>query len=382
MLDGPRWSLTSPDSFCVTSEVPMTNWTSAADGPAPSPGDPSLMEAWGQVLSFGGGYNTNVVLVGTILLGLSAGAVGSFAMLKGRALVADAISHASLVGVALAFLMHAVLGQEERSMPLLMLGAALSGACAVVSIEWLARHTRLSPETAVATVSSASFGAGIVALSATRRVSGADRAGLDELIFGSTASMTSADAALMAVLATLALGATLALYKVLTAVAFNERFARARGLPVRLLDAVLAALVGAVAMAGLQAVGMLLVAALLVAPAATARLWTTRVAPMVAVAAAVGAGAAWVGASISAVTPSAPAGPLIILSAAAAFLFSLLVAPERGILSGWLRHRRLAAAARRVATAAAMTASTATSPTQTSLASTSLAPPHDGPERT
>ena len=112
----------------------------------------------------GGGHNTNVVLLGTILLGVSAGTVGSFAMLKGRALVADAISHASLVGVALAFLLHAALGQQERSMPVLMLGAALSGACAVVAIEWLARRTRLSPETAVATVSSASFGAGIVAL--------------------------------------------------------------------------------------------------------------------------------------------------------------------------------------------------------------------------
>jgi manganese/zinc/iron transport system permease protein len=301
------------------------------------------------VLSFQGGYNTNVVLFGTILLGISAGAVGSFAMLKGRALVADAISHASLVGVALAFLLHSALGQQERSMPLLMLGAAVSGACAVVAIEWISKHTRLSPETAVATVSSSSFGAGIVALSATRRVEGADRAGLDELIFGSTASMTRADALLMAGLAAAALGATLALYRVLTAVAFNERFARSKGLPVRLLDAVLAALVGAVAMAGLQAVGMLLVAALLVAPAATARLWTTRVAPMVLVAAAAGAGAAWVGASFSAVTPGAPAGPLIILSAASTFMLSLLIAPERGLLSGWLRHRRIAAAARRVA---------------------------------
>lgn len=322
---------------------------------AAAPLEEGRLEAWARVLSFGGGYNTNVVLIGTILLGVSAGTVGSFAMLKGRALVADAISHASLVGVALAFLLHAAVGQEERSMPLLMLGAALSGASAVLSIEWLAKHTRLSPETAVATVSSASFGAGIVALSATRRVDGADRAGLDELIFGSTASMTSGDALLMAVLATAALGTTLALYRVLTAVAFNERFARSKGLPVRLLDAILAALVGAVAMAGLQAVGMLLVAALLVAPAATARLWTTRVAPMVLVAAVAGASAAWVGASLSAVTPSAPAGPLIILSAASTFLVSLVFAPQRGVLSGWLRHRRVAAAARRLAAPAGRT---------------------------
>lgn len=339
----------------IESPPVSTAWPEA--GPVQADAAPQgtgLLEAWFEALSFSGGYNTNIVLLGTILLGVSAGAVGSFAMLKGRALVADAISHGSLVGVSLAFLVQAAAGLEERSMPLLMLGAAISGALAVASIEWLAKHTRLSAETAVATVSSASFGAGIVVLSAARRASGADRAGLDELIFGSTASMTSADALLMAVLAMAALGATLALYRVLTAVAFNERFARSRGLPVQLLDAVLAALVGAVAMAGLQAVGMLLVAALLVAPAATARLWTTRVGPMVLVAVAVGGAAAWVGASLSAVTPAAPAGPLIILSAASAFAVSLLLAPERGVLSGWLRQRRVAAAARRLAAAGAL----------------------------
>jgi manganese/zinc/iron transport system permease protein len=155
-------------------DVPIPSLASLAHasvtGAAAPPAEGGLLEAWARVLSFQGGYNTNVVLFGTILLGISAGAVGSFAMLKGRALVADAISHASLVGVALAFLLHSALGQQERSMPLLMLGAAVSGACAVVAIEWISKHTRLSPETAVATVSSSSFGAGIVALSATGRV--------------------------------------------------------------------------------------------------------------------------------------------------------------------------------------------------------------------
>ena len=323
-----------------------------ASGPSPAvplEAAPATLERWGEVLAFGGGYNTNVVLVGTILLGISAGAVGSFAMLKGRSLVADALSHASLLGVSVAFLLHAAVGMEERSMPLLLLGAALAGGAAVAAIEWLTRTTRLGAETAVATVSSASFGAGIVALSVTRRVEGADRAGLDDLVFGSTASMTRGDAALMALLAIAALGVTLALYRPLTAVAFNERFARTRGLPVGTLDGVLAALVGAVAMAGLQAVGMLLVVALLVAPAATARLWTERVGPMVLLAVALGGAAAWLGASLSAVTSRAPAGPLIVLTAAAAFGLSLALAPGRGVVAGWLRHRRLTAAAQRAA---------------------------------
>lgn len=272
-------------------------------GPPPCLGAAILavdVDRWLEVLAFGGGHNTNVVLVGTILLGVSAGAVGCFAMLKGRSLVADALSHASLLGVSVAFLLHGTLGLSDRSMPLLMLGAALSGGLAVLAIEWLTRRTRLGAETAIATVSSASFGAGIVALSVARRVSGADRAGLGDLIFGSTASMTQDDARLMAFLAVAALAAALALHRPLSAVAFNERFARARGLPVRALDGALAALVAAVSMAGLQAVGMLLVVALLVSPAATARLWTSRVGPMILLAIVLGGAAAWVGASLSA----------------------------------------------------------------------------------
>lgn len=321
-------------------------------GPPPCLGAAILavdVDRWLEVLAFGGGHNTNVVLVGTILLGVSAGAVGCFAMLKGRSLAADALSHASLLGVSVAFLLHGTLGLSDRSMPLLMLGAALSGGLAVLAIEWLTRRTRLGAETAIATVSSASFGAGIVALSVARRVSGADRAGLGDLIFGSTASMTQDDARLMAFLAVAALAAALALHRPLSAVAFNERFARARGLPVRALDGALAALVAAVSMAGLQAVGMLLVVALLVSPAATARLWTSRVGPMILLAIVLGGAAAWVGASLSAVTPRAPAGPLIVLSAASAFGLSILFAPGRGVVSGWLRHRRVGAAARTLA---------------------------------
>lgn len=309
---------------------------------------PADLVRWIDVLTFGGGYNTNVVLLGTILLGVGAGAVGSFAMLKRRSLVADAFAHASLLGVSVAFLLWSALGGQDRSMPVLLGGAAVAGGVAVVTIEWLVRATRLTGDTATATVSSSFFGAGIVALSVARRTSGADQAGLNHLIFGSTAGMTSADAWLMAAIAVVCIATIAVLVKPLTTIAFNPRFARTAGLPVRALDALLAALVAAVTLAGLQAVGMLLVVALLVAPPATARLWTTRVGPLVALAAVLGACACWVGASLSAVLPRAPAGALIVLVAATGFGLSLLASPRRGIVSGWLRLRRLRERARSV----------------------------------
>ncbi|MEM9382564.1 MAG: metal ABC transporter permease [Planctomycetota bacterium] len=307
------------------------------------------MREWLEVLAFRGGYNTSVVLAGAILLGVGAGVVGPFAMLKRRALIADAMAHATLVGVAVAFLIAAAAGATERDLRVLLAGAAVAGGLAVLAIEVLVRATRLTVDTATATVSSASFGAGIVALSAVRRTPGADQAGLDRLIFGSTASMTSDDAWLVAAICALCIVVLMLLVKPLTAVAFNERFATTAGLPVRLLDGVVATLVATVTLAGLQAVGMLLVVALLVTPAATARLWTTRVGALVALSAAIGAAAGWVGASLSAVLPNAPAGPLIVLFAAASFAVSLVFAPERGLLAGWIRLRRLRADARAAA---------------------------------
>ncbi|MEM1449527.1 MAG: metal ABC transporter permease [Planctomycetota bacterium] len=307
------------------------------------------MREWLEVLAFRGGYNTNVVLAGAMLLGIGAGVVGPFAMLKRRALVADAMAHATLVGVSVAFLISTAAGATERSLATLLVGAAVAGGLAVLAIELLVRATRLTVDTATATVSSSSFGAGIVALSAVRRTPGADQAGLDRLIFGSTASMTSADAWLVAGICAVCITLTVALIKPLTAVAFNERFAVTAGLPVRLLDGVVAALVATVTLAGLQAVGMLLVVALLVTPAATARLWTTRVGALVALSAMIGASAGWVGASLSAVLPNAPAGSLIVLVAAATFATSLALAPERGLLSGWIRLRRLRERARAAA---------------------------------
>lgn len=313
------------------------------------PTQETLLAQWFDVLTLGGGYNTNVVLFGVALLGLAAGAVGSFAMLKKQSLVADAFAHASLVGVAVAFLVHAQLGASatvgesppERNMVVLLIGAGLAGALAVGAIEWLTRKTRLHADTATAAVSSASFGAGIATLSIARRVSGADQAGLDSLIFGAASSMTRADAFAMGSLALAATIFTVALFKPLRAVAFNERFARTSGLPVGAIDAALGALVAAVTLAGMQAVGMLLVVALLVTPCAAARLWTRAVGPLVVLSAAIGAVSGVLGVSLSRVAPSVPTGAVVVLISAVFFMLSALLAPERGILAGLRRERLL-----------------------------------------
>lgn len=313
-------------------------------------GPEDAVRAWLDAATFQGGFNTNVVIVAAILLGVAAGTVGVFAMLRKESLVADAFAHASLAGVAGAFLVAGALGVgAERPMGWMMAGAGLAGALAVAAIGWLERNTRLTADTATAAVSSASFGLGICLLSVARRVGGAGQAGLDGLVFGSAASMTRGDAWLMGTVAAAVLVVALAASGPLTAVAFSERFARTKGLPVSSVQALLGGLVAGVTLAGMQAVGMLLVVALLVIPAAAARLWTRRVPPLLALAAALGAACAWLGTSLSAALPGAPTGALIVLVGSALFTVSLVAAPERGLVAGWRRHAALRASARAAA---------------------------------
>ncbi|MFT5734041.1 MAG: manganese/zinc/iron transport system permease protein [Planctomycetota bacterium] len=109
------------------------------------------------------------------------------------------------------------------------------------------------------------------------------------------------------------------------------------------MDMALGALVAAVTLAGMQAVGMLLVVALLITPCAAARLWTRAVGPLVALSAFLGAACGVLGVSLSRVLPSVPTGAVVVLIAAVAFGFSALFAPERGLLAGLRRERRMRA---------------------------------------
>ena len=96
-----------------------------------------------ETLTLRAGFNTSVVIVGTTLLGLAAGVVGTFVLLRRRALVADAIGHATLPGIALAYLLAPALGFAARSLPVLLVGAAGTAILAVLAIGGILRHRRL-----------------------------------------------------------------------------------------------------------------------------------------------------------------------------------------------------------------------------------------------
>lgn len=296
---------------------------------------PTLQEVFG-ILTFQGGYNTNAVLAGATMLGLAAGVVGVFALLRRRSLVADAIGHATLPGLVLAFLAAVALGASGRSMPVLLLGAATSGALAVAAIHAILRFTRLREDAAIGIVLGVFFGAGVVLLSYVQNPDnngGASPAGLHHFIYGQTAAMRAGDAYLMAALALAAVAVTLALFKEFLLTTFNDDFARVLGLPTAALDATMLAMVVLVTVAGLQAVGLILVIALLIIPPVAARLWTDRLPVLILTAAGLGALSGYAGAATSALMPRTPAGAVIVLCAGAIFIVSLLIAPRHGVVA-------------------------------------------------
>ena len=293
-----------------------------------------------QALTLQLGYNATLVAVGATLLGIAAGVTGSFLFLRKRALVSDAVSHATLPGVGLAFIVMVALGGDGRFLPGLMLGAALSSGLGLIVIGWMIRRTRLSEDAAIGAVLSVFFGAGIVLLTMIQSMRAGRQAGLEAVLLGSTAGMLRADALVIAVGGAVVLALVLLLRRPMLAVGFDPEYAAASGLSVSRIDLAMMGLVMAVTVLGLKTVGLVLIVALLIIPPVTARLWTDHAMRMVVLAGVAGGGAAYLGAALSATAPALPTGPSIVLASFALFALSLAFAPARGGLAALLRQRR------------------------------------------
>ena len=304
-----------------------------------SEADPTTFAALRDVLLLSN-WNTRVVILGVAALGASGGAVGSFMLLRRRALLGDALSHATLPGIVICFLVATMLGFSGKSFAILLPGALLSGVLGVFFIQFITRVGRLSEDAALGIVLSTFFGAGIALLGLAQQETTASAAGLESFIYGKTASMLAQDATLIAIVGLASIVLCLLLFKELRLICFDKAFASGQGLPTTLLDLILMSMVVAVVIVGLQAVGLILVIAILVIPAAAARFWTDSTMRMFLTALFIGGFSAWIGAAASAVMSKLPAGAMIVLVMAAFFVVSMLFGQRRGILRQALQLRR------------------------------------------
>jgi manganese/zinc/iron transport system permease protein len=280
-------------------------------------------------------YNTLVVAAGVAAVGLAAGVVGSFTLLRKRPLVGDAAAHATLAGVAGAFLVTG-----RRDLPMLLAGALAAAVAGLAALVLIRRFTKTRDDAATALVVGVGFGAGIVLVSGITARGIPDGAGLETFLLGHTAALTAADATLLAAVSAAAVAVVLLILKEATLVAFDAEFAAATGWPVTLIDLVLVTLVAVMVVVGLPAAGAVLVTALVVIPPLAARQWTERVTTMLVLAGGFGLAAAVGGVAVTSRVPGLATGPVVVLAAAAIFAVSLVCAPRRGLLARRQEARR------------------------------------------
>jgi manganese/zinc/iron transport system permease protein len=263
------------------------------------------------------------------------GALGSFAILRRQGLFGDALAHATLPGVCVAFILSGA-----KTPIVLMSGAALSAGLGALLILTIVNRTRIKQDAALGIVLSVFFGAGAVLITYIGGSGSGNQSGLDRFIFGQAATIVRDDVITMGILASLALLIVALLFKEFKLLSFDPAFAASLGFPVGRLNVLLTMLIVVAVIIGIQAVGVVLMAAMLIIPAAAARQWTDGLGKMLVISGLFGALSGVSGALISATGTNLPTGPLIVLCATALLVLSLVLGRSQGFLWGWIGGRR------------------------------------------
>lgn len=280
-------------------------------------------------------YTIRNVALGALVLGIVSGTLSAFAVLRKQSLLGDAMSHAALPGIVVMFMLTG-----QRSLPLLMVGAIVAGWLGTLFMQLVTSQTRIKQDAAQGVVLAVFFGFGMALLSWVLRQNNAQHAGLDTFLFGKAAATVASDVTTMALVGAVVLVLVALFWKEFKLVSFDRAYAATLGFPVTRLDVVLTSLIVVVVVVGLQMVGVVLMSAMLVAPGVAARQWTNRLGVMVPLSALFGALAGVGGALTSSFENRLPTGPVIVLFVSALVLFSLLFAPERGMVWDALQRYR------------------------------------------
>ncbi len=263
-------------------------------------------------------------LLAAVIVGVVCAVIGSYVVLRGMAFLGDALAHAILPGVALAYLLGANL----------TVGAFIAAIIVALLIGLFSRQGAVREDTAIGILFAAALSLGIAMISSVRTFA----VDLSHILFGNVLGVSSADLYLAGGLGALVLLAVAVFYKPLLVISFDPVLAATLRWPAELFRHLLLVLLALTIVVSLQTVGVGLVAAMLVTPAATANLLTRRLPSMMAVAALIGALSAVIGLYLSYYLNIA-SGAAVVLVCTGCFLLAMLVAPGRGWL--WqLRPRR------------------------------------------
>jgi len=280
-------------------------------------------------------YTLRTITIGTAVLGAICGMLGSFAVLRKQSLLGDAISHAALPGIALAFL---ITGTKDSTM--LLLGALVSGIIGTFWIRGMTKKTHLKTDTALGLVLSLFFGFGMLLLTFIQKQPNSNQAGLDKFLFGQAATLVISDVVLMIIVTALSLIVLLLFWKEFKVLLFDSEYTKTLGFNTRIIDSLISFFIVLAIVIGLQTVGVVLMSAMLLAPAAAARQWTNKLSMMIVLAALFGAFSGVFGTAISASQNNLSTGPVIVLVATVFVMVSFVFSPGRGILFKAIRFQK------------------------------------------
>ncbi len=273
------------------------------------------------------------VIIGTILLAITSSIVGCFTFLRKRALVGDAVAHAVLPGICLAFLL-----EGEKNMFVLLIGAFITGWLSLIAIDFITSRSKISEDSAIGLVLSIFFGIGTLLLTYIQhRQDLSNQSGLDHFLFGNAIAINRTDLYAFGSIAILMLFTVSLFYKEFILVSFDESYAKTLGFPVKYIRLIMTTLTVLAVVIGIQAVGVILMSAMLITPAATARFWTQKMNIFILLATLFGVLSSISGAFISYITPS-PTGPWIVMILSLLAISSFLFAPRKGIISKLLKQ--------------------------------------------
>lgn len=255
-------------------------------------------------------------LLTSVMVGIICGVIGCFIILRGMALMGDAISHAVLPGVAISY----ALGIN------FFIGAVLTGVLTAIGIGFVSQHSRIKQDTSIGIMFTAAFALGIILITVLE--SSTD---LYHILFGNVLAVRPSDMWMTFAIGLLVLLSVYIFYKELLVTSFDATMAKVYGLRVGLIHYFLMTLLTLVTVASLQTVGIVLVVAMLITPAATAYLLTNRMSVMIFLAAAIGASGSIIGLYFS-FTYNLASGATIVLATTVLFFIAFLFSPKQGVI--------------------------------------------------
>ena len=281
------------------------------------------------------GHTFRTVALGCSLLGMVSGILGCFAVLRKQSLLGDAVSHASLPGVCLAFLFTNVKETE-----VLLFGALVTGVICIGLIQLIQNYTKIKFDSALALILSVFFGLGLVLLSYMNKLPGSNKSGLNKFIFGQASTFIERDVNVIFITGIILLVIIVLFWKEFKLVSFDSDFAKTLGFPSKKIEILISILIVATVIIGIQAAGVIFISAMLISPAVAARQWTDKLSVMVILSAIFGGISGFFGTLISISQENLPTGPIIVVIISLIVLFSILFSNKRGIIFKIIRNNQ------------------------------------------